>query len=160
MTGNTPRSADVFAIPELLELILLSLPATTTQQELSSAIHGAASSETQYAFVHSAICPRISRHLQNQSQHGMKHPPLPHRFATTPTSPPSSSAADAGAAHGLSTAIVEPQCTLALRRRSSGATFSKSRGRSVRVCRLRGLGGRCLLRSRLLGRLGARIRRR
>lgn len=36
MTEINPKSADVFAIPELLELILLSLPATTTQQELSS----------------------------------------------------------------------------------------------------------------------------
>ena len=36
MTQNNPKSANVFAIPELLELILLSLPATTTHQELSS----------------------------------------------------------------------------------------------------------------------------
>jgi hypothetical protein len=36
MATTKSRSADVFAIPELLELILLSLPATTSQQELSS----------------------------------------------------------------------------------------------------------------------------
>ncbi|GAB7333158.1 hypothetical protein MBLNU13_g04820t1 [Cladosporium sp. NU13] len=36
MTESNPKSADVFAIPELLELILLSLPADTTQQERSS----------------------------------------------------------------------------------------------------------------------------
>ncbi|KAM0711207.1 hypothetical protein Q7P35_001946 [Cladosporium inversicolor] len=36
MTESNSKSANVFAIPELLELILLSLPTTTTQQELSS----------------------------------------------------------------------------------------------------------------------------
>ena len=36
MTETKSKSADVFAIPELLELILLNLPTTTTQQELSS----------------------------------------------------------------------------------------------------------------------------
>lgn len=36
MKTSNPKSAHVFAIPELLELILLSLPTTTTQQELSS----------------------------------------------------------------------------------------------------------------------------
>ena len=36
MNESNSKSADVFAIPELLEIILLSLPTATTQQELSS----------------------------------------------------------------------------------------------------------------------------
>lgn len=89
MTGNNPKSADVFAIPELLELILLSLPATTTQQELSSIrtiLAGQTVCNTWHCLVRDSARIRAFCYLPTTAPSSSKPPSAWDEPSTTPAS--------------------------------------------------------------------------
>lgn len=89
MNENSPKSADVFAIPELLELILLSLTATTTQQELSSirtVLAGQTVCNTWRCLVRDSARIRAFCYLPTNVPSSSKPPSAWDEASTTPTS--------------------------------------------------------------------------